>query len=83
MLDFYSRDAMLVQYYLHMALCPSVCLSVTSRYCVETAERIELIFGVGLNATLSLSYTVLCSKGIRVSRKYGYFRLELCLKLWI
>jgi len=39
-----------------MALCPSVCLSVTSQCSVEMAERIKLIFGT--EATLGLSYTV-------------------------
>jgi len=29
-----------------IALCPSVCLSVTSRSSVETAERIELVCGM-------------------------------------
>jgi len=45
-----------------VALCLSVCLSIsvcllhTSRYCMETAERIELVFGI--HATLGLFYTV-------------------------
>ena len=44
---------------LAMALCLSDCLSVsvTSRSSIETAERIELIFGTG--ASFRLSYTVL------------------------
>jgi len=36
---------------------PGVCLSVTSRCSIETAEPIERIFGT--EATLRLSYTVL------------------------
>jgi len=41
-----------------MALCPSVCPSVTSRYCIETAEPIEL--GFSTEAKLGLrTYTVL------------------------
>jgi len=34
----------------------SVCLSVTSRYCIETAKRLELVFGA--ETTLGLSYIV-------------------------
>ena len=37
---------------------PSVCLSVTSRYCVETTGRIELAFGHG-SLVLAISYTVI------------------------
>jgi len=37
---------------------PSVCLSVTSRYCIETTSRIELVFG--MEASFYLSHTVLC-----------------------
>jgi len=40
-----------------MALCLSVCSSVTSWYCIETAEWTELDFDV--QATLGLSYAVL------------------------
>ena len=36
----------------------SVCLSVTSRYCIETTSRIELVFG--MEASFYLSHTVLC-----------------------
>jgi len=42
---------------LAMALCLSVCLSVTSRCSIETAERIELVFGT--QASFHPSYTVL------------------------
>ena len=46
-------------------MCLSVCLSVTSRYCIETATRIELDFGT--QVLLDLSYIVL--KDVRVSPK--------------
>jgi len=46
-----------------VVLCPSVSLSVTSRYCVETAGRIELIFVT--KASFHLSHTF--SKEIWVS----------------
>jgi len=42
---------------LFLSVCPSVCLPVTSRSCIETAELIELVFGTG--ASFHLSYTVL------------------------
>ena len=42
-----------------MALCLSVHLSVTSRYCIEMSEQIELIFGV--DATLGSYYIVLAT----------------------
>ena len=46
MLGLYPRDAVLVQV-LAMGLCLSVCLSVTRRYCIESAARIELfVFGI-------------------------------------
>jgi len=45
-----------------------VCLSVTSRSSIETAERIELVFGTGVS--FHLSYTVL--KGISgISKNKG------------
>jgi len=39
-----------------MPVCLSVCMSVTSRYCIETAEWIELVFGT--HASIDLSYAV-------------------------
>jgi len=42
---------------LAIAMCLSVCLSVTHRYCIETAQRNELVFGTV--AALYLSYIVL------------------------
>jgi len=38
---------MLARYYLYMAMCSSVRLSVTSRCSIETNGRIELVFSVG------------------------------------
>jgi len=49
-----------LQRIIHSAVCAVVrCLSVTSpsRYCIETAEWIEMVFGA--EATLSFSYTLL------------------------
>ena len=37
--QFLPRDAMLARYMLSSCVCPSVCLSVTCRYCIKTAER--------------------------------------------
>ena len=54
--SFLRRDAMLAPV-LATSLCPSVCLSITRRYCVKTAERIQLIFGA--DASLDLCYIVL------------------------
>ena len=56
----YPRDAILA-----LVLAMALCLSVTSRCSIETAERIEL--GFGKEASFHLSYTVL--KKIRVSPK--------------
>jgi len=44
----------------------SICLSVTSQYCVETTGRIELVFD--MDASFHLSHTS-CCKEIWVSRK--------------
>ena len=40
-LPFYPRDAMLLV--LAIALCPSVCQTITSRNSIETDDRIELV----------------------------------------
>jgi len=40
-----------------LALCPSVCLSVTGQCSVETGRWMELVFG--MEASLDLSYTLL------------------------
>ena len=52
---FYPRDAMLAPV-LAMALCLSVCMSVTSRCSVEVVGWIELVFG--MEASFDQSYTV-------------------------
>ena len=45
--SFYLREAMLARI-LTIALCLSVCLSVTSRSSIETDERIELVLALEL-----------------------------------
>jgi len=54
---------------LAMALCLSVCLSVsvTSRLSIETAERIELVFGMG--ASFQPSYSVLTGNSAHSKNK--------------
>jgi len=42
---------------LAMVMCLCVCVSITVRYCIEMAERIELVFGT--DAFIDQSYTVL------------------------
>jgi len=56
---------------LAMALCPSVCLclSMTSRSSIKTAERIELILVLELLST----HPTLCEKEILVSPRKGTF----------
>jgi len=67
--NFYLLDAVLALV-LAMALCPSVrrSVSVKSRSSIETAERIELVFGVG--ASFHLSYTLLTGNS-SVSKNKG------------
>ena len=43
-----------------LCVCPSVCLSITSRYCVETTERMELVLGT--DASCHLSYAVVAAQ---------------------
>jgi len=52
---------------------------VTRRYCIETAERMGLIFRVG--ASFTVSYTVFKENPSNSKDKDIYFRLELCPKL--
>jgi len=58
---FTARRYMLAQYMLSSrarpSVRPSVCLSVTSRCCIETTGRKELSFG--MKASFRLSHTVL------------------------
>jgi len=51
-----------------MAWCPSVCLSVTSRFSSETAEWIELVFDTEAILTVIKKFGYL--------QKYGYFHLQ-------
>ena len=57
----------------------SVCLSVTSQFCIEMTAQIKLILAWRLRS----SYPTLCYKDMWVSQKITYFPLELCPKLWI
>jgi len=43
---FLPRDLMHLRYQPWACVCPSLRLSVTSRCSIETAERIELVFGM-------------------------------------
>ena len=56
---------MLAQYMQPLCVSLYVCLSVTSRYCVETTRRIELV----LAWELLLTHAKLCCKEIRVPPK--------------
>jgi len=54
-----------------LAMAPiSICLTVTSQFCIKMAAPINLVFGT--EATLGLLYT-LCCKGIRVSPERRVF----------
>ena len=61
---FLPRDDMLARYMLssrvRLSVRPSVRLSFTSRYCIETVRRTELVYGTGPK---------LCYKEIRISPK--------------
>jgi len=63
------RDAVLCA----ISLCLSVCPSVTSRCCIETAGQIELAFG--MEASFPLSHAVIRKY---MYQKINYFPLELC-----
>jgi len=60
-------------------MCPSVRLSVTSRCCIETTGRIELVFGT--QASFHLAHTFCVIRKFRYFQKLGYFHLKLCPKL--
>ena len=49
--QFLLHDAMLAWYMLSSCVCVWVHLSVTSRYCIETTGRIELVFGMDASST--------------------------------
>jgi len=53
------RDVMLARYMLSSYVRPFLRLSVTRRYCIETARRIELVFGAGHGGSCHLSFTAL------------------------
>jgi len=52
------------------AVAMSVCLYVTSWYCIETTGRIELVFGT--EASFQLSHTVIRKFGHLQAPKLGY-----------
>jgi len=60
-----------VSSYGFVSACDCVCMSVTSRYSMETAERIELVFGTG--ASFHLSYTVVLKGNSGISINQGTF----------
>ena len=65
-----------------MALCPSVCvsLSVPNRSSIATAKQIQLISGV--QASFYPPYTVLKrNSGVSKNKGRAYFRLKLRTKL--
>ena len=61
-----------------VVLCPSVCLSITSRFCIETTGPIELVLAWRLPSI----YPTLCWKRkFSYLQKLGYFPLGLYPKL--
>jgi len=58
-----------------LAMSVSVCLSVTSRYCIETAERIRR-----RSYPRFILHCVV--REFVYLQKEGYFPLELCPRLW-
>ena len=63
-------------------MCPSVRLSVTSRCCIETTGRIELVFGTQVSFHPAHTFCVI--RKFRYLQKLGYFHLKLCsiLRTW-
>jgi len=59
---------------LAMALCLSVCLSVTSRCSIKRDERINRVFGVGAAFDHAVLHCVL--------RKFGYLQKNKDTSLW-
>ena len=64
--SFYLLNAMVA-----VLLAVALCLSVTSRSSIETAERIELVFGVGATSTFRLSYTNLFKGNMGIFKNKG------------
>ena len=62
---FTARRYAIARYLLSSRVRLPVCPSITSRYCIETTARIELVSGTGLSST----YPTLCCGEIRVSPK--------------
>jgi len=64
------RDAISLhaRYMLSYVRPPSVCPSVTSRYCIDWTGRIELVFGT--EASFHVSHTVLYGN-LGISKNYG------------
>ena len=79
---FYARDAMLARA-LSMALClsacPSVSLSVTSRFYIETDGRVDLVFG--MQVSYDQSYAVLFLKNSGIYKNKGTSLRNLFPKL--
>jgi len=59
-------------------VCLFVCVSVTRRFCDETAERIQLI----LAQKLFLTYATFYFKKSQVSPEIRHFSLKIPSKLW-
>jgi len=59
-----------------LVIAQSLCMSVTSQHCIESAAGIKLVFG--MEASFDLSCTVI--RKFRYLQKCGYFPLELCPK---
>ena len=70
---FLPQHAMLARYLLSSCVRPSVCLSVTSPYSIDTIGRIELV--CNMEASLHLSYNVL--KKIQVAPEIRVRSCEL------
>jgi len=66
---------------LAVVVCLSVCVSVTRRYCIETAVRIELIYFFA-HSYFPSPCTTLCFTKIKLFKNNGTSSLELCPKLW-
>jgi len=61
----YARAALAMFFVQYVSVCPSV----TSRYCIETTERIGIVLAQRRHSTYYTRLTTLCCKRIRVSQK--------------
>jgi len=75
---FTARRYAIARYLLSSRVRLPVCPSVTSRYCIETTARIELVSGMGLSST---NPTLCCGEIRGYLQKLGHFPLEFCPKL--